>query len=103
VLHLTDGFNHSDVIAAGCGPRISALRGSRRTHHNKRTLIRLTLRRYLPEVIEREAQPEPAPRLTSVAPWSRGALLKAYRRVERSWDKVEAAATAAQRAPSMDD
>jgi len=77
--------------------------GSRRTHHNKRTLIRLTLRRYLPEVIEREAQPEPAPRLTSVAPWPRGALLKAYRRVERSSDKVEAAATAAQRAPSMDD
>jgi hypothetical protein len=34
--------------------------------------------------------------LTNIKPWLRGALAKAYRKVEKDWDRVEAAATAAQ-------
>jgi hypothetical protein len=78
------------------------LEGARRTPLNQRELLRRTLRLHLREVIEREAAPSQG-RLTNVAPWPKGCLAKAYRRVERAWERVEAAATAAQGRPSWDD
>jgi hypothetical protein len=56
----------------------------------------------LREVIEQEAAP-PEARLTNIDPWPRGCLAKAYRRVDQAWDRIEAAATAAQGRPSWDD
>ena len=76
--------------------------GARRTPLNRRELLRRTLRLYLRDVIEQEAVTL-APRLTNIAPWPQGALAKAYKRVERNWESVEAAATAAQGRPSWDD
>lgn len=76
--------------------------GARRTPFNQRELLRRTLQLHLGEVIEREAL-TPQRRITNIAPWPRGALAKAYRRVEKEWDQVEAAATAAQGRPSWDD
>ena len=77
--------------------------GARRTSFNQRELLRRTLRLHLREVIEREAV-HPRSRITNIAPWPRGALAKAYKKaVDRSWDRVEAAATAAQGQPSWDD
>jgi hypothetical protein len=58
-------------------------------------LLRRALRLHLREVIEREAAPHEV-RVTNIDPWPRGCLAKAYRRVERDWEDVEAAATAAQ-------
>jgi hypothetical protein len=75
--------------------------GTRRTKLNKGELIRRTLRNYLPEVIEQEAAP--VERVTAVSPWPRGALAKAYRRANRDWDRVEAAATTAQGKPAWGD
>jgi len=76
--------------------------GSRRTPYNQRELLRRTLRLHLREVIEREAL-QPDSRLTNIDPWPRGALAKAYRRVDRAWERVEAAATVAQGQPSWED
>ncbi|MGH7970086.1 MAG: hypothetical protein ACREIC_15305 [Limisphaerales bacterium] len=76
--------------------------GVRRTPLNRRELLRRTLRLHLREVIEQEAATS-APRLTNIAPWPRGALAKAYKRVEQTWERVEAAATSAQGRPSWDD
>lgn len=76
--------------------------GVRRTRFNKRELLRRTLRLHLREVIEQEALASSA-RITNIAPWPRGALKKAYKRVEADWDKVEAAATAAQGRPDFND
>jgi hypothetical protein len=76
--------------------------GVRRTPLNRRELLRRTLRLHLREVIEQEAATSTS-RLTNIAPWPRGALAKAYKRVERNWERVEAAATAAQGRPSWDD
>ena len=76
--------------------------GARRTPLNQRELLRRTLRLHLREVIEREASP-PAARITNIDPWPRGSLAKAYRRVDKAWDRVEAAATAAQGRPSWED
>jgi len=76
--------------------------GARRTRYNQRELLRRTLRLHLREVIEREAI-HPEARITNVAPWPRGALAKAYRRVEQEWEQIERAATAAQGPPSWDD
>ena len=56
----------------------------------------------LREIVEREAA-VPETRITNIAPWPRGCLAKAYRRVDRAWDRIEAAATAAQGRPSWDD
>lgn len=42
----------------------------------------------------------PEARITNVAPWPRGALAKAYRRSDKEWECIEAAATAAQGRPS---
>jgi len=56
----------------------------------------------LREVIEREAA-LPETRITNIDPWPRGSLAKAYRRVDKTWDRLEAAATAAQGRPSWDD
>src|SRR5947207_8396887 len=68
--------------------------GARRTPFNKRELLRRTLRLHLREVIEREAVTPPL-RVTNVQPWPPGALAKAYKRLGRGWDRIEAAATAA--------
>lgn len=76
--------------------------GARRTPLNQRELLRRTLRLHLREVIEREATATQG-RLTNVNPWPRGCLTKAYRRVDRAWERVEASATAAQGQPSWDD
>jgi len=54
-------------------------------------------------VIDQEAS-TPARRVTNVEPWPRGALARAYKRIEREgWDRVEAAAAGAQPPPSMED
>jgi hypothetical protein len=77
--------------------------GARRTSFNQRELLRRTLRLHLREVIEREAV-EPKARITNIAPWPRGALARAYKRsLDKSWEGVEEAATAAQSQPSWDD
>jgi len=76
--------------------------GARRTRQKKQTLVRLTLRRYLPEVIERESV-KVAGRITSLSPWPRGALRKAYKRAGRSDDRTEASAARAQGKPSWED
>jgi hypothetical protein len=76
--------------------------GARRTPFNQRELLRRTLRLHLRQVIEREAA-APAARITNIDPWPRGLLVKAYRRVDKAWDRIEAAATAAQGRPSWDD
>ena len=76
--------------------------GARRTPFNQRELLRRTLRLHLREVIEREAA-TPITRITNIDPWPRGRLANAYRRVDKDWDRVEAAATAAQGQPSWDD
>jgi hypothetical protein len=75
--------------------------GARRTPFNQRELLRRTLRLHLREVIEREAA-TPEARITNIDPWPRGRLSKAYRRVEKSWERIEADATAAQGQPSWD-
>jgi hypothetical protein len=76
--------------------------GKRRTPLNKQELVRRTLRLHLREVIESEST-TPAPRLTTIAPWPRGALKRAYKRVEKEWDRTEAAAIAAQGKSSWED
>ena len=76
--------------------------GARRTPLNQRELLRRTLRLHLREVIEQEAA-SPKARITNIDPWPRGCLAKAYRRADRAWDRIEAAATAAQGRPSWDD
>jgi Ribbon-helix-helix protein, copG family len=76
--------------------------GARRTPLNRRELLRRTLRLHLREVIEREAATVGA-RITNIDPWPRGRLTRAYRRVEEAWDRLEAAATAAQGRPAWDD
>src|SRR5205814_10190966 len=76
--------------------------GARRTPFNKRELLRRALRLYVREVIEQEAV-TPQARITTIAPWPPGALAKAYKRVEKDWKHIEAAATAAQGGPSWDD
>ena len=76
--------------------------GARRTPHNQRELLRRTLRLHLREVIEKEAATHRA-RITNLAPWPRGALASAYKRVQRDWERTETAATAAQGVPSWDD
>jgi hypothetical protein len=76
--------------------------GAQRTRYNKRELLRRTLRLHLRDVIEREAV-LPRARLTNIEPWPRGSLAKAYRRTEKAWEQIEAAATAAQGTPDWDD
>ena len=76
--------------------------GARRTPYNQRELLRRTLRLHLREVIEQESVAH-SERLTNVAPWPRGALSHAYKRADRRWAQIEAAATAAQTRPSFDD
>jgi hypothetical protein len=76
--------------------------GARRTPLNKRELLRRTLRLHLREVIEGEAV-RPAHRITNLDPWPRNALARAYKRAEKGWGRIEAAAVAAQGAPSWED
>jgi hypothetical protein len=83
-------------------PRSLFAKGARRTPVNQRELLRRTLRLHLQEVIEQEAAP-PEARITNIDPWPRGCLAKAYRRVDKVWDHIEAAATAAQGRPSWND
>ncbi len=42
-------------------------------------------------------------KVTTVAPWPKGALAKAYKRISRKWDRVETAAVTAQSVPSWED
>jgi len=69
--------------------------GARRTRYYKRELLRRTLRLHLRDVIEREAVVVSHVRITNLEPWSHGSLAKAFRRTEKSWEAVEAAAAAA--------
>jgi len=80
--------------------------GRRRTPLKKQELIRHTLRNYLPRVIEQESRKPRSSRVTNVAPWPRGTLAKAYKRlarIEKDWDRIEEAAIRAQGHPSWDD
>jgi len=76
--------------------------GARRTPHKQQDLVRLTLRRYLRDVIEAEAH-EPTARVTNIEPWPRATLEAAYRRIGKYWDAVEAAAIRAQGHPNFED
>lgn len=82
--------------------RLLLAEGARRTRFNQRELLRRTLRLHLREVIESEALAA-GQKLTNVSPWPRGALARAYRRADKYWERIEAAATAAQGRPSWDD
>jgi len=77
--------------------------GARRTPHKKQELIRITLRRYLPRVIEQEAGKPKRKRLTNVEPWSKSTLEKAYQKMGRDWDALEEAAIHAQGKPDFSD
>jgi hypothetical protein len=77
--------------------------GVRRTHHKQSALVRLTLSRHLRAVIEQEAAAKSDPPLTSVKPWPRGALARAYRKSGQKDDATELAATRAQVARSFED
>jgi hypothetical protein len=77
--------------------------GARRTPHKKQELIRITLRRYLPKVIEQEAGKHSHGRLTHLEPWSKSALEKAYKKIGREWDALEEAAVKAQGRPDFND
>ncbi len=76
--------------------------GARRTPHKKQELIRITLRRYLPTVIEEESIKEGG-RLTNINPWPKSVLKKLYSTRDRDWEKIEDAATQAQGAPDFED
>jgi hypothetical protein len=76
--------------------------GARRTPFNQRELLRRTLRLHLREVIEQEAASSET-WITDIDPWPRGCLAKAYRRADQAWDRIEAAAAAAQGRPSWGD
>ena len=75
--------------------------GARVTPHKKQELVRLTLRRYLPAVIEAETIKKEPAQVTNIRPWPKGALAKAYKKVQReNWDEIES--TMQQTSPSMD-
>ena len=76
--------------------------GKKRTPHKPAELIRRTLRKYLPKTIERESR---APRrVTNIEALPRGLMTKVYKQIaSEGWDKIEAAAVAAQPAPSWRD
>jgi hypothetical protein len=77
--------------------------GGRRTPHTQQDLIRLTLRRHLRELIEREPAASPTQRITNLEPWPRQVVAKAYQRIGNEWDKLETAATRAQGRPDFND
>ena len=77
--------------------------GARRTPHKKQELIRMTLRRHLPEVIEQEALVNSPRRITNVDPWPESVVKQAYRRMGRDWEAIEAVATQAQGKPDFND
>jgi hypothetical protein len=77
--------------------------GVRRTHHKQAALVRLTLSRHLRAVIEQEAAAKSDRPLTSVKPWPKGALARAYRKAGHKDDATELAATRAQATPSFED
>jgi hypothetical protein len=83
---------------------LAALReGVRRTPHKKQELIRITLRRYLPKVIEEEAAETGGKRLTNVEPWSKKVLEGLYKGRDKEWEKIENAAVRAQGKPDFND
>lgn len=77
--------------------------GTRRKPHKKQELIRITLRRYLPQVIEEESVKKPSGRVTNVEPWPKSVLKELYKKRDSEWEKIEDAATKAQGTPSFDD
>ncbi|MGA2173825.1 MAG: hypothetical protein ABSH38_02465 [Verrucomicrobiota bacterium] len=86
-------------------PELQAMlqEGARRTPHKKQELIRITLRRYLPKVIEQEAGKPKRKRLTNIEPWSKSTLENAYKKMSAEWDALEEAATKAQGKPDFND
>lgn len=76
--------------------------GVRRTHHKQAALVRLTLSRHLRTVIEEEAAARPGRPLTSIKPWPKGALARAYRKAGNADDATELAATRAQASPGFE-
>ena len=77
--------------------------GALRTPHKKQELVRLTLRRYLQEVIEQEAVVSSRRRITNIEPWPEAVLVRAYKRMGKEWDALEEAATRAQGTPDFND
>src|ERR1700743_1716620 len=77
--------------------------GVRRTPHKKQELIRITLRRFLSQVIEQEATESAPRRLTNIKPWPKTVLEKAYKQMGREWDALEEVAVKAQGRVDFDD
>lgn len=77
--------------------------GVRRTHHKQAALVRLTLSRHLRAVIEEEAAASPERPLTSIKPWPKGALARAYRKAGNEDDATELAIARGMAAPSFED
>ena len=77
--------------------------GARRTPHKQQTLVRLTLRRHLRDVINEEVIAKPVRRVTNIEPWPAEVVEEACRRVGKEWDKLEEAATRAQGKPDFND
>jgi hypothetical protein len=76
--------------------------GSAKTPLNKQQLVRRTLRLFLRQVIDQESA-RPVPRVTTIDPWPKGALTRAYKQADKGWERVEAAAAAAQGRVSFED
>jgi hypothetical protein len=83
--------------------QIALQEGAQRTTLNRGELIRLTLRRYLRNVIEQEIVTTPARRITNIEPWPRKVVEAAYRLMGKEWDKVEGTVTHAQGKPDLND
>jgi hypothetical protein len=77
--------------------------GASRTPYKKQELIRLTLRRHLRQVIQRETVVQRARRITNIEPWPRKTVDQAYRRIGKEWDAIEDAALRAQGKPAFND
>jgi len=76
--------------------------GVRRTPLTRQELVRRTVRLHLRSVIEQEAS-APVARLTNINPWPRGVLTRAWKRTDKDWEEVEAAAMAARHPPRWND
>jgi hypothetical protein len=66
-------------------------------------LIRLTFRRHLREVIEKESVVTSARRITNIEPWPEAVIARAYKRIGKEWNALEEAATRAQGRPDFND
>jgi hypothetical protein len=73
---------------------------ARSTHLEQSEVMRQSIRLGLPRLLKELSETSP---LTNVKPFPKGTLARAYRHSDPAWDRVEAAATRAQGAPSFDD